>query len=92
MMVSFTIISLSLCLVELLCLELRGIYVFWIKILGLFCVFGLDLVFGTRMIQSPCRKWRWVVGGQDLISRFYFVMNVLEYLDLKIWTELPIIL
>ena len=36
MTVSFSTISLSLCLVELSFLELRGIDVFWIEILSLF--------------------------------------------------------
>ena len=39
MAVSFATISLSLCFVELLFPELRGIDVFWIEILGLFVCF-----------------------------------------------------
>ena len=47
MVVFFTIVFLFVCLVELLFLELRRIYLFWIEIFGFFCVFGLGLIFGA---------------------------------------------
>ena len=53
------------------------------------------MLFGSRFLAFfVCLVWASSsdVGGRNFISRFYIVVNVLEYLDLKIWSEILIIL